>query len=120
MGPDIAEPLGVHVADGFRVNLGALEQASAGINDTLTQLSERKVNDVDCARSAFGHDDLADTVSDFCDRWEIGVQHLGKDAKQIQGGLDSCVRAYVGTDSKLKGHMDGILQRTGGPDPAAT
>jgi hypothetical protein len=108
------------VVDGFRVNLGALEQASAGINDTLTQLSERKVDDVDCARSAFGHDDLADTVSDFCDRWEIGVQNLGKDAEQIQGGLDSCVRAYVDTDSKLKGHMDGILQRTSGTDPAAT
>jgi hypothetical protein len=112
--------MGVHVAGGFRVDLGALEQASAGINDTLTQLSERKVDDVDCAKSTFGHDDLAGTVSDFCDRWEIGVQNLSKDAEQIQSGLDSCVRAYVSTDSRLKGHMDGLLQRSSGPDPAAT
>jgi hypothetical protein len=107
------------VAEGFRVDLGALEQASAGVNDTMTQLHNKKVSDIDCDKSAFGHDDLAGTVSDFCDRWEIGVEHLSKDALAIAGQLNSCVRTYLGVDKNLKGHMDGILQRTTGADPAA-
>jgi hypothetical protein len=61
---------------GFSVDLGALEQATQGIDATLTQVGDGKVSDYDGSKSDFGNDDLAGTLSDFCDRWQIGVQKL--------------------------------------------
>lgn len=107
------------MADGFEVDLGALEQASQGVNDMLVELQHKKVKDIDGAKSAYGHDKLAGTVSDFCDRWEIGVEHLSKDATEIADRLAMSVKAYLQTDRNLKGHLDGILERSSGPDPAA-
>jgi hypothetical protein len=107
------------MADGFRVDLGALEEASGGVNDTLGQLRRKKVSDIGGAKGDYGHDRLADTVSDFCQRWELGVEHLSKDAEEIGARLSQCVKAYLEVDKNLKGHLDGILQRPTGPDPAA-
>jgi hypothetical protein len=35
------------VADGFRVDLGALEDAAAGINQTLNDLKAKRIDDLD-------------------------------------------------------------------------
>ena len=73
------------MADGFYVDFGALHDAAEGITDTLDAMATKKVSDIDAPRSAFGHDGLAGTVADFCDRWEIGVEHLTKDAEAVVG-----------------------------------
>jgi hypothetical protein len=105
--------------DGFRVDLGALENAAEGVNTTLYDLQSKKVSDLDGKKDDYGHADLGDTVADFCDRWEIGIEHLAKDAQEIAGRLSRSVQAYLRVDQALKGQADGILQRTTGDDPGA-
>ncbi|HEX6501358.1 MAG TPA: hypothetical protein VF054_20350 [Micromonosporaceae bacterium] len=107
------------MADGFFVDFGALYKAAEGVTDTLGAMATRKVSDVDAPKHAFGHDRLAGTVADFCDRWEIGVEHLTKDAQAIADQLNACVNAYLHVDATIRKTFDGIVQRASGPDPAA-
>lgn len=105
------------MTDGFRVDMGALEDAAAGINTTLDDLQSKKVSDLRGTSNDYGHDALAETVSDFCDRWELGVENLAKDGQEIADRLSKSVQAYLEVDNHLKGYMDGILQRVSGGDP---
>lgn len=107
------------MADGFRVDLTALTQAAQGITDTLDTLSTQKVSDIDSGKDALGHDRLADTLSDFCQRWQVGVQNLGKDAQAVAGQLTESVVAYQKIEQANHGQFTGILQSSTGPDPAA-
>jgi hypothetical protein len=107
------------MADGFQVDLGALEDAADGINTTLNQLRAVKVDQLDGDESAYGHDHLADAIADFCDRWEVGVEHLATDGQEVALRLSHSVQAYLQADTAAKGRMDGIYGRTSGPDPAA-
>lgn len=105
------------MADGFRVDLSALEDAAAGVNRTLAELKAHKVSDLAGSKDEYGHDDLAETVADFCTRWELGVENLAKDAQQVATRLSQSVQAYLQVDQAAQGMFDGILQRTTGEDP---
>jgi hypothetical protein len=107
------------MSDGFRVDLPALEKASAGINMTLEDLTLAKIDTLDGQSSAYGHDGLASTVRDFCDRWEIGVEHLAVDGQEVADRLTQCVQDYRKADTGAADRLNGILQRPTGPDPAA-
>ncbi|WP_103352182.1 hypothetical protein [Amycolatopsis sp. CA-128772] len=105
------------MAEGFSVDLGALEKAAEGVSNTLDELAAKRVRDIDAEKGAFGHNALADTVADFCDRWEIGVEHLAKDGQEVSDRLTRSVAAYLKVDNSAKGHLDGVLQRLSGEDP---
>jgi hypothetical protein len=107
------------MADGFRVDLPALESASAGINMTLEELGVAKIDSLDGDRAAYGDDDLAAAVVDFCDRWEIGVEHLALDGQEVADRLNQCVKAYRQVDAAAQDRLHGVVQRSTGPDPAA-
>jgi hypothetical protein len=107
------------VADGFRVDLGALEDAAEGINTTLNDLTAARVDGLDGRSADYGHGHLADVVADFCDRWELGVEHLATDGQEVATRLSQSVQDYLEVDESAKGRMDGIFQRVNGPDPAA-
>jgi hypothetical protein len=107
------------MADGFSVDLGALENAASGVDDTLRDLTKASVDSLDGNASDYGHDHLAGTVKDFCDRWEIGVEHLAADAREIVQRLKQSVHDYLAVDKAAKGRMDGVFKSTAGPDPAA-
>ena len=106
------------MADGFRVDLAALKNAADGVSGTLEQVNRRKVSDIDCDPQAFGHDRLAETVADFCDRWSQGVEHLATDAREISGQLTDCVASYEAADQEAQDRLGQILHG-GGHDPAA-
>lgn len=106
------------MADGFHVDLAALKDATEGINGTTDQVSRRKVSDIDCDPEAIGHGRLADTITDFCDRWALGVENLANDAKEVSGRLTDCVKSYEEVDQGAQDRFDQILEG-GGPDPAA-
>lgn len=105
------------MADGFEVDLSALRQASEGVSDVLGELAERKVSDLAPSASDFGHAGLASTVSDFCSRWERGVENLAKDGQEISTRLNACVLTYNHVERVNKANAQGILTGTG-PDPA--
>jgi len=112
--------LGVNGSDGFRVDLGALERAAEGVNETLAGLKGSWVDALDGNPADSGHEYLSETVKDFTDRWQIGLEHLAKDAREVAQRLNDSVEAYLAADTAAKGRMDGIYQRATGPDPAAT
>jgi hypothetical protein len=78
-----------------------------------------EVKDIDPAKAAFGHDGLAGAVGDFCDRWEIGVEHLCTDANEIVDRLNWSMQAYTHVENTLAHVFNGILSEPSGPDPAA-
>jgi hypothetical protein len=106
------------MADGFSVDLGALQSAAEGVTDTLNAMATKRVKDVDADKSAFGHDKLGGTVGDFCERWDIGVSHLIKDGQEFAGRLVDCANAYTHLERTSQAKFDAILRSTG-PDPAA-
>jgi hypothetical protein len=107
------------MTDGFSVDLGALEEAATGVNFTINAIRKTKVDKLAGQADDYGHDHLAKTVKDFCDRWEIGVEHLVKDGMEIAQRLTDSVRAYVTADEAAKGRMDGVYAKPTGPDPGA-
>jgi hypothetical protein len=107
------------VTDAVFVDLKALQSAADGIADTFLDIANRRVSDLGPPSSSFGHDGLAGTVSDFCDRWDIGVMHLASDAAEVADRLQQCVLSYGSADQRTQQSLDGIL-RLPGPDPAAT
>ena len=83
------------MSDGFQVDLGALVQASEGVNGVISDLQNNKVSDIGGPNADYGDDDLAGIVSDFCGRWEIGVEQLTNDAKQVANRLCMSVATYA-------------------------
>jgi len=107
------------MSEGFSVDLEALRRAAEGVTDTLDAMATKKVSDIDATKSAFGHDKLAGTVSDFCDRWNIGVEHLAKDGQEVVDRLNASVAAYSHVERVVHQSLDGMLRQTDGPDPGA-
>lgn len=106
------------MGDGFRVDLPALTRAAEGVQETIDSMNKQQVSDIDCPAEAFGHDRLATTVADFCDRWNQGVGNLTEDAKEISGRLAHCVQVYRQVDEAAQAHFEGIVQSPG-DNPAA-
>ncbi len=76
------------MADGFKVDLGALESAASGITETLAKLQFKKVSDLDPRKEDIGHAHLADVLEKFCTRWELGVENLAKDARTVSPAIE--------------------------------
>ncbi len=83
---------------GFSVDLAALEQAAAGVNGTLDELSQQSVSDIPHDSSAIGHERLASTVTDL--RME----------KPLSTVVDSLPARYRSVFSEVIGKKDtGLL-----------
>jgi hypothetical protein len=101
------------VSGGFRVDLGALTNASQGIDGVLYDMSNNKISDIKVDKTVVGHDRLASSISDFCDRWDLGVNNLAKDGRAVADRLRSNVDAYDKAEKANTGLFSGI-----GQDPA--
>lgn len=78
----------------FSVDLPALERAAAGVNEVLYEVSELDLTHLPTGSDVTGDSGLADTLGDFCSRWERGVMNLASDGKQIARRLGYAVYAY--------------------------
>jgi hypothetical protein len=106
------------MVDGFMVDLRALRRAAAGVNGTLDEVRRQQVKDIPHDSSTIGNNDFAGTISDFLDRWQLGVGNLATDGQQIAGRLTTNVNAYIQVEQGLTGQFNGILQGAGA-DPGA-
>lgn len=97
---------------GFMVDLGALTNASQGIDGVLYDVSNNQVSDIKVDSSRVGHDRLSSSLSDFCDRWELGVSNLAKDGQAVADRLRANVAAY----DQAEHAITGVFQSSG-PDP---
>jgi hypothetical protein len=104
---------------GFMVDLTALVQAAKGVNGCIAAISNDKVSSLAGAQGSYGNDTLGSTVSDFCSRWQIGVQNLTTDASQVASRLALSAIAYAKAEKKNVDTISGIF-RGSGTDPAAS
>lgn len=108
------------MSGGFEVDLHALVEAAEGVNGTMADLQNNKVSDIGGSAVDFGDGDLAGTVSDFCARWEIGVEHLTNDAQQVANRLYLSAQAYAKAENTVIAQVKGVLESRTGTDPAAS
>jgi len=108
------------MSGGFEVDLRALVEAAEGVSGTMADLQNNKVSGIGGSTVDYGDGDLAGTVSDFCARWEIGVEHLANDAQQVANRLILSAAAYAKAEHAIIAHLTGILQSRAGTDPAAS
>jgi hypothetical protein len=98
------------MSGGFKVDLGALVQAADGINETMSDLRSGKASgNIAGSEADYGDGDLAATVSDFCARWETGVQNLASDASQVASRLYRSAASYAEAEKAVIGQLTGIL-----------
>ncbi|MFI5755081.1 WXG100 family type VII secretion target [Streptomyces sp. NPDC051569] len=105
------------MAEGFKVDLDALDDAASGITDTLAKMQFKKVSDLDHKKADIGHGHLADVLGEFCTRWETGVEHLAKDATTVSQRLNANVKAYREVEDHVVRDLDGTLSSDSGEDP---
>lgn len=84
--------------DGFSVYAGALIDAASGVTDLMAELDAHSVSDLECDKSAIGHDGLADTLADFCNRWQYGVKNLTADGKDLATRLGQSAEDYINNE----------------------
>jgi hypothetical protein len=108
------------VPDGFEVDLTSLVRAAEGVNGVITDMLYSKVADIGGPSAEYGDGDLASVMGDFCARWEIGVEHLTNDARQVAGRLMQSAEAYAQAEHANVSMISGILQRRMGTDPAVS
>ena len=104
------------MADGFRVDLTALQQAAQGVNGVLDEISSQSVGDIPHGSDAIGHSGLASTFSDFLSRWTRGVDNLASDGREIASRLTANVNAYTEAEHNIHDHLTtvgGELEGTG-------
>ncbi|MCO5967692.1 hypothetical protein [Actinoallomurus soli] len=107
------------MTDGYKVNFDALAEAATGVNGTILALQNNKVSDIDGKKADYGDGDLGGMIADFCDRWEIGVEHLIKDSKEVANRLALSALAYAKAEKTSVARLHGLLQSRTGADPAA-
>lgn len=107
------------MSGGFTVDLTALVQAAEGVNGCIAAISGDKVSGLASSQGSYGNDALGSTISDFCSRWQIGVQNLTTDASQVAGRLALSAVAYAKAEKKNVAAISGIF-RGSGTDPAAS
>lgn len=102
------------MSGGFQVDLGALRDAAAGIHGTLEKLRTTQVDALSQTEADYGHDGLAEAVAGLCDRWQVGVQNLAKDANEVAGRLSRSAEDYSRMDESVQERMGGILPPSDG------
>jgi hypothetical protein len=107
------------MSEGFAVDVEALRKAAEGVVDTLNHMATKKVSDIDAPKEAFGYEALGDAVEEFCDRWQLGVDNLTKDAAQYVYRLAWSVHEYQRIEATVHQSFDGILRQLDGKDPGA-
>jgi hypothetical protein len=93
-------------SDGFTVDPGALSTAHAGIGRQLRDMNELVGLKPDHPPSVFGHVELAESVAEFHDRWQTGVDGLVKDTESIHRRLGETVSEYRRIDESVAAVFD--------------
>ena len=96
------------MADGFRVDLTALQQAARGVDGVLDEVAAESVGDIPHGSDAIGHAGLASTFSDFLSRWARGVDNLASDGREIASRLTANVNAYTEAEQNVHSHISTV------------
>jgi hypothetical protein len=102
------------VAEGFAVDLDALERAGQGAGSLMEELGQHRVSDLACDGSVVGHDRLTDQLGSFCERWQVGIKALTQDGHGLARNLQDTVAAYRDNEQRCE---DVLRRALGGGEP---
>lgn len=105
------------MADGYQVDLAAMNAAADGITRTLGQIDAHPVASLATSRGALGHHRLAASLDAFCERWQAGITVLVQDGRAAGEHLTQAAAAYGRTEGATREGFAGML-RDPGVDPA--
>jgi hypothetical protein len=106
------------MAEGFRVKIGALNEAADGVAGTVEVFSRQPVSAIPYDSTAVGadHPEVGDSISGFLGGWQRGVQNLVSDSVTLASALIKSATAYDKADNDATDAASGLFQGTG-PDP---
>jgi hypothetical protein len=87
--------------DGFTVHLEALYNAAVSLQRILGEVDSQPVGSLACPPQVVGHDELATAGTEFCRRWQLGVNNLLNDGSLIAEGMYSCLKEYSTQDQTV-------------------
>jgi hypothetical protein len=83
---------------GFHVDIATLDEASAGITETIDNQKRLELSKLPGPEQMYGDDDLHDAFKDYCHRWDDGFDILTDDANKISDSLQRVAQAYRSVD----------------------
>lgn len=86
---------------GFQVDPDALLDAAEGVSSATDMLRQKDISSIDPSTAHVGDDDLAHAMSDFTERWQVGVQNMIKDGDEFTQRLKDTYTAYTGVDESV-------------------
>ena len=92
---------------GFHVDIATLDEASAGIAETIDNQKRLELSKLPGPSEMYGDDDLHDALKDYCHRWDDGLDILTDDARKISDSLKSVARAYRQADQAAAQKLTG-------------
>ncbi|MFH8404725.1 hypothetical protein ACH4FX_08100 [Streptomyces sp. NPDC018019] len=101
--------------NGYKLDQGALQQVSKGINDTISELKELGFDSqaqlghgfekIQLTGMEAGHAELASTFESFCERWTWGVRALVHEANSFARRLDLSAGLYHEQEQYVSGQF---------------
>jgi hypothetical protein len=98
---------------GFRVNLQALDETADGAAGTIEIFNKQPVSTIRFEPSWVPDQRLAGDVSDFLNRWQLGVQNLVSDVASLVDRLVESAALYHTADQNVISSASSIFQGTG-------
>ena len=92
---------------GFHVDIATLDEASAGIAETIDNQKRLELKKLPGPSEMYGDDDLHDALKDYCHRWDDGLGILTDDAKKISDSLSRVAQAYRQADQAAAQKLTG-------------
>jgi hypothetical protein len=93
-------------SDGFFVDPDALSDANANVGRLLRDMDDFAELKPDEPDSVFGHTELAESATEFHDKWQDGVQEMSEDTASIHQRLGDTIQHYRRLDEEVAAHFD--------------
>ncbi len=93
-------------SDGFFVDPDALSDANDGVGRLLRDMDAFAPLRPDQADSVFGHDELAESATEFHDKWQDGIKELSEDTASIHQRLGDTIAHYRRVDEEVAASFD--------------
>jgi hypothetical protein len=98
--------VGVTRSDGFFVDPDALSDANEDVGRLLRDMDDFAELKPDQPDSVFGDAELAESATEFHEKWQDGIQELSEDTASIHERLTDTIQHYRRLDEEIAAHFD--------------
>lgn len=83
---------------GFHVEIELLEAASRNMDELVAGQDNSELSELPGSAESYGHADLLSALTEFCDRWSVGLDALCDRATRMSYSLGETAKAYREAD----------------------